>query len=160
MHEYRKRPILYYLLVANAVVAFEVVCFFLTSPTELSYSSEFSLSHFVETKQLCQLTLRAAFKFGRRVHCALRRKIQKSPITRVPAIIRKWKVEQHLRWNYSQVTLDTAINDFNSGQFITSMKKMAAQVELYLCLSAFLCPELFSAWRLAHICPKRFYLLN
>ncbi len=97
MYEYRKRPIWYYLLVVNAVVAFQVVCFFLTSPTELSYSSEFSLSHFVETKQLCKLTFLAAFKFGRRVHCALRRKIQKSPITRVPAIIRKWKVEQHLR---------------------------------------------------------------
>ncbi len=30
--------------------------------------------------------LRAAFKFGRRVHFALRRKIQNPPITRVPAI--------------------------------------------------------------------------
>ncbi len=30
---------------------------------------------------------RAAFKFGRRVHCALRRKMRKPPITRVPAIL-------------------------------------------------------------------------
>ncbi len=31
--------------------------------------------------------LRAAFKFGRRVHFALRRKMRKPPITRVPAIL-------------------------------------------------------------------------
>ncbi len=31
--------------------------------------------------------LRATFKFGRRVHFALRRKMRKSPITRVPAIL-------------------------------------------------------------------------
>ncbi len=32
------------------------------------------------------LNIRAAFKFGRRVHFALRRKMLKSPIARLPAI--------------------------------------------------------------------------
>ncbi len=31
--------------------------------------------------------IRAAFKFGRRVHFALRRKVQNSPIARLPAIL-------------------------------------------------------------------------
>ncbi len=39
--------------------------------------------------------------------------------------------EQHLRRNI-QVILDTAINDFNSGEFKTQMKKMATQVNFYL----------------------------
>ncbi len=34
-----------------------------------------------------QSLMRAAFKFGRRVHFALRRKMRKPPITRVPAIL-------------------------------------------------------------------------
>ncbi len=33
------------------------------------------------------LFVRTAFKFGRRVHCALRRKMRKPPNTRVPAIL-------------------------------------------------------------------------
>ncbi len=33
-----------------------------------------------------QIHFRAAFKFGRRVHFALRRKMLKSPIARLPAI--------------------------------------------------------------------------
>ncbi len=41
----------------------------------------------------------------------------------------------------SRVTLDTTMNDFNSGQFKTQMKKMAAQIIFYLFLSS----ELFGA---------------
>ncbi len=64
----------------------------------------------------------------------------------------KLKGEHHLRRN-SQVTLDTAMNDFNSGQFKPRMKNMAVQVNFYLYLNAVLPPELFGAWELAHICP-------
>ncbi len=53
----------------------------------------------------------------------------------------------------SQVTLNTAFNDFNSGQFKTRLKKMADQANAYLYLNAFLTPELFGAGKLAHICP-------
>ncbi len=56
----------------------------------------------------------------------------------------KLKDSQYLRSN-SQVTLDTAVNDFNSGQFKTQMKKMADQVNVYLYLNAFLSPELSGA---------------
>ncbi len=45
------------------------------------------------------------------------------------------------------------INDFNSSQFKMRMKKTAALVHLDLNLSAFGSPELFGAWKLAHICP-------
>ncbi len=58
---------------------------------------------------------------------------------------------QHSRRN-SQVTLDMTMNDFNSDQFKTRMKQMAAQVNIYLYLNAVLSPELFGAWKLAHIC--------
>ncbi len=64
----------------------------------------------------------------------------------------KLKDEQHLRRN-SQLTLDTTINDFNSGQFKTRMKKMDAQVDFYLNRNAILSHDLFGAWKLAHICP-------
>ncbi len=56
----------------------------------------------------------------------------------------KWKDEQHLSRN-SQVNLDTAMNDFNSGQVKTRMKTMAAQVYFYLFLNAVLSSELFGA---------------
>ncbi len=56
----------------------------------------------------------------------------------------KLRDEQHLRKN-SQVTLDTALNDYNSGQFKPRMKKMGAQVNFYWYLNAFLSPELFGA---------------
>ncbi len=52
--------------------------------------------------------------------CILRsgeKKMRNPPTDHVP----KWKDEEHLRRN-SQVTLDTAIHDFNSGQFKTRMK--------------------------------------
>ncbi len=67
------------------------------------------------------------------------------------------KDEQHFRRN-GQLTLDTAMNDFNSGQFKTQMKKMATQVNFYLCLNAFLSLELLGAWKLAHICPIKVLL--
>ncbi len=51
------------------------------------------------------------------------------------------------------MTLDMAMNGFNSGQFKPRMKNMAAQVNFYLYLNAVLSPELFGAWKLAHICP-------
>ncbi len=98
--------------------------------------------------------LRPAFKFGRRVHCALRRKMRKLPITRVPAILNgltKLKDGLHSGRN-SQVTIETGRNDFNLGQFKIRMKKMAAQVNFYLYPNAFLSSELFGAWMLAYIC--------
>ncbi len=50
------------------------------------------------------------------------------------------------------MTIDTATNDFNSGQFKSRMKKMAAQVNFDLYPNAFLPSELLGAWKLAHIC--------
>ncbi len=38
--------------------------------------------------------LRAAFKFGRRVHFAVRRKMRKPPITRLPAILNGLQIAQ------------------------------------------------------------------
>ncbi len=38
--------------------------------------------------------LRAAFKFGRRVHFALRRKMRKPPIARLPAILNGLQIAQ------------------------------------------------------------------
>ncbi len=99
--------------------------------------------------------LRAAFKFSRHVHFALRRKMRKPPITSVPAILNgltnrpSWKT-LYLRI-YSLVTIDTTMNDFNSGQFKVRMKKMAAQVKFYFYPNAFLSSELFGAWKLALI---------
>ncbi len=49
---------------------------------------------------------------------------------------------QHLRRN-GQVTIDTAMNDFNVGQFKIRMMKMAPEVNFYLYLNAFLPSELF-----------------
>ncbi len=46
---------------------------------------------------------------------------------------------------YSQVTIDTAMNDFNPGQFKVRIKKMAAHVNFYLYPNAFLSSELFGA---------------
>ncbi len=43
----------------------------------------------------------------------------------------------------SQVALNTAMHNFNSGQFKTRMKKVASQVNLYLFLNVFLSSELF-----------------
>ncbi len=94
--------------------------------------------------------LRAAFKFGRGVHFALRRKNAKTADFSCTSGFKwtnkspKLKDGQHLR-RYSQVTIDTAMNDFNSGQFKVRIKKMAAQVNFYLYPNAFLSSELFSA---------------
>ncbi len=54
------------------------------------------------------------------------------------------KYEQHLHRN-GQVTLDTTMNDFNSGQFKTRMWKIAAQVNFHLYLNVFWSPELLDA---------------
>ncbi len=40
------------------------------------------------------IILRAAFKFGRRVHFSLRRKMRKPPITRLPAILNGLQIAQ------------------------------------------------------------------
>ncbi len=83
--------------------------------------------------------------------------MRKPPISPVPAILNglkqspKLKDGQHLR-RYSQVTIDTAMNDFNSGQFKVRMKKVAAQVNFYLYPNAFLSSELLGAGKLAHFC--------
>ncbi len=58
----------------------------------------------------------------------------------------KFKDGHHVRRN-SQVTIDTAMNNFISGQFRIRMKKMATQVNFYLS------PELFGARKLEHIYP-------
>ncbi len=49
------------------------------------------------------------------------------------------------RWTpFTQaVTLDMVTTNFNSGQLKTQMKKMAAQIDFYISLNAFLSPELF-----------------
>ncbi len=69
---------------------------------------------------------------------------------------------QHLR-RYGQVTINTAMNDFNSGQFKVRMKKMAAEVNFHLYLNAFLSFKLFGVWKLAQICQIKalltYYLL-
>ncbi len=69
----------------------------------------------------------------------------------------KLKDGQHLR-GYSQVTIDTVMNDFNSGQLKVRMKKMAAQVNFYLFLNAFRSFELLDAWKCALQGPS--YLLS
>ncbi len=56
----------------------------------------------------------------------------------------KLKDGQHLRRN-SHVTIDTALNNFNSGQFKVRMKKMAAQINFDVFPNAFLSSELFGA---------------
>ncbi len=64
------------------------------------------------------------------------------------------------RWSSyaSLITLDTAMNHFNSGQFKIRMKEMDAQVNFYLYLNAVLSPELFSAWQSAHVSPIKVLL--
>ncbi len=54
------------------------------------------------------------------------------------------KDEHHLSSN-RQVTIDTAMSDFNSGQMKNQTKKMATQVNFYLYLNALLSSELFDA---------------
>ncbi len=71
----------------------------------------------------------------------------------------KLKDGQHLRRN-SQVTLDTATKNFSSGQFKIRMKKVAAIVNFYLYLNAFLSPDLLGAWNVAHICPIKALLTD
>ncbi len=44
------------------------------------------MTEYSKKKVLLLTILRAAFKFGRRVHFALRRKMLKPPIARLPAI--------------------------------------------------------------------------
>ncbi len=58
-----------------------------------------------------------AFKFGRRVHSALRCKILKPPIAFLPAIV---EVE---RWRACQERFNTVLADFSAGQFKLWMKK-------------------------------------
>ncbi len=63
------------------------------------------------------------------------------------------------------MTIDTAMNDFNSGQFKVRMEKMTTQVNFYLYPNAFLSSKLFGAWKLAHICQIKallttYYLLG
>ncbi len=51
--------------------------------------------------------------------------------------------------------IDAAMNEFNSGQFKILMKKMAPQVNFDMYLNLLLPPDLFGAWMLADICPKK-----
>ncbi len=82
---------------------------------------------------------RADIKFGRHMHLRAPAKNAKTADYSQTSVLNghykspKWKDEQHLRRNI-QVTLDTVINDFNSGQ-----------VYFYLYLNVFLSPELFGA---------------
>ncbi len=75
--------------------------------------------------------IRQAFKSGRRVHFALRRKMRKPPIACPPA-----RDGLHL-WSKSQVNFDKALTDFNSRQFKTWAKKIAALVNCCLFSNAF-----------------------
>ncbi len=70
-------------------------------------------------------------------------------------------IDGQLLRRYSQVATDTAMNDFNSGQFKVRMKEIAAQVNFYMYPNAFLSSELFGAWKLAPIYQKCItYLMN
>ncbi len=61
---------------------------------------------------------RAAFKFGRRVHFALRRKMLNPPIARLPAI--KMEVEKRTAFMKQRSSeLQHGPTDFNSRQFKT-----------------------------------------
>ncbi len=63
----------------------------------------------------------------------------------------------YLRRN-SQENLDTAMSDSNLGKFKARMNNMADQINFYLYLNAALSPELFGAWKLAHIYPVKVLL--
>ncbi len=85
----------------------------------------------------------AAYKCGWRGHFSLRCKMLKPPIARFPAIkldlINRPSGETNTIYEASQVSLDTALTDFNPGKLQAWMKKMAAQVDFCLSLNAFLC---------------------
>ncbi len=77
----------------------------------------------------------------------------------------KLKNGQHLR-RFSQVTINTAMNDFNSGQFKVRMKKMTAQFNFVLYPNLFL-PESWHIFakkrhyllkKTQHMCPLRTYI--
>ncbi len=84
--------------------------------------------------------------------------------------VMKPAIERFLcRWHFGKICLglffarpsnlaDACIFDFNSDQCKTQMKKVAAQVDFYLHMNAFLSPELFGAWKLALICPIKVFL--
>ncbi len=85
---------------------------------------------------------RAAFKIVRRVHFALRRKMLKPPIARLPAIYLDLKIAQVKRRNAFMKQLSRDLRrgstDFISCQFKAQMKKMAAQIDFCLLCNAFL----------------------
>ncbi len=104
--------------------------------------------------------IRAVFKFGQRVHFALRSKMHRPPIssdlTGLNKLL-KWRGGLNL-WSKTQVVLDTALVDFNPGQFKTRAKRMAAQVAFCLSLNAFLSRVQNGTWKLAHVCPIKFLI--
>ncbi len=46
------------------------------------------------------------------------------------------------------MTTDATVNDFNLGQFKALIKKVAALINFYFYLIAFLSPKLFGAWNI------------
>ncbi len=54
-----------------------------------------------------------------------------------------------------QVTADTTVNDFNSGEFKTRMKEMAAQAYFYLSQNAFLPLEQYGPPKIDSCVPNK-----
>ncbi len=72
----------------------------------------------------------------------------------------KWSDGLHL-WSSIQVDFGIALADFNSGQFKTRLKKMAAHSDFCFFLLAFLYGVLYGAWKLASVLDKDLvYLLS
>ncbi len=63
----------------------------------------------------------------------------------------QWRDGLHL-WSKCQVKFDAALTDFNSRQFKTRMKIMAAHVDFCLFLNASLSCLQFGTWKLALLC--------
>ncbi len=90
----------------------------------------------------CNLKQLVIKRNGTRVHFVLRLEMLKSPIARLPAIFLDFINRPS---GETEVKFDAGLTDFNSRQFKTRMMKMAAQVDFYLLLSAFLSCSQFGA---------------
>ncbi len=95
--------------------------------------------------------LRAAFKFGRRVYFALRRKMRKPPITRVPAILNgptnrpSWKTDSIYsdivkRWSTRPWMTSIQVNSkFEWRKW--PLKSISTYILMHLCLPSYSVPE-------------------
>ncbi len=92
--------------------------------------------------------LRSGIKKRKSAHC--------SPSSDLTGLYKspKWKDGLHL-WSKGQMNFGTALTDFNSRQFKTWMKKMAAQVEFCLFLNVFFLSGLHMVPENWHICVNK-----